>query len=122
MTKRIRLSIFIGCIATITSIDIPNAQARQCRAAPPANQHGYWSYRLIDGRKCWYEGEPMLSKSLLEWRAPVQPAWRAVLPVFDAEPVRESRDKPGNPLDAKAWAQDDFDTFEARWRAIDTTH
>ena len=18
----------------------------------------YWSYRLIDGRKCWYEGKP----------------------------------------------------------------
>jgi len=115
MTKRIRLTAFIGCIATITSIGMPDSQARQCLAAPPANQHGYWSYRLIDERKCWYEGKPMLSKSLLEWRAPVQP-------VADAAPLREPRDKPGNPLDAKAWAQDDFDTFEARWRAIDTMH
>ena len=119
MTKQIRLTAFIGCLATITSIDTPNAQVRQCRDAPLASQHGYWSYRLIDGRKCWYEGKSMLSKSLLEWRAPVRP-------VFDAEPARELRDKPGNPLpgnplDAKALAQDDFDTFEARWRAIGTT-
>jgi hypothetical protein len=36
----------------------------------PSDVHGHWwSYRLIDGRKCWYEGKPGLSKSLLEWPA-----------------------------------------------------
>src|SRR3984957_10253483 len=56
-------------IATLLSVGIPNAQAKQqCSAATPSNPHGrWWSYRLIDGRKCWYEGKPMLSKSLLEW-------------------------------------------------------
>ena len=115
MTKQIRLTAFIGCLATIASIDMPNAQVRECRAAPPASQQGHWSYRLIDGRKCWYEGKAMLSKSLLDWRAQVQPA-------FDAEPARELREKPGNPLDAKAWSQHDSDTFETRWRAIGTSH
>lgn len=43
------------------------SHAKQCSAERPANARSYWSYRLIDGRKCWYEGRPMLSKSLLHW-------------------------------------------------------
>src|ERR1700720_3698588 len=45
-------------IATLLSAGIPYAQAKQqCNAAAPSNPHGrWWSYRLIDGRKCWYEG------------------------------------------------------------------
>lgn len=42
-------------------------QAKQCSAERPANARSYWSYRLIDGRKCWYEGKQMISKSLLHW-------------------------------------------------------
>src|SRR5258708_1378954 len=99
-------------IATLLSVGIPNAQARQqCSAAAPKNPHGqWWSYRLIDGRKCWYEGKPGLSKSLLEWpaQASAQPASNG------ASPLPE---KPNNPLDSQAWAPTDSDTFEALWRA-----
>ena len=60
------LSIFAACIATFSSIDMPTAHAKQqCSAEVPSNQLGHWSWRMIDGRKCWYEGKPMLSKSLL---------------------------------------------------------
>ena len=45
------------------------ALAKQCSTERPSNAQTYWSYRLIDGRKCWYEGKPMLSKSLLHWPA-----------------------------------------------------
>jgi hypothetical protein len=45
------------------------AQAKQCSTERPPNARSYWSYRLIDGRKCWYEGQPLLSKSLLHWPA-----------------------------------------------------
>ncbi len=122
MTKQIRLTVFTASIATIASIGTLSAEARQCSAVPPANQHGqWWSYRLIDGRKCWYEGKTMLSKSLLEWpaRAPPPPSARAGV---DEEPARELRDKPGPPLDANAWVPDDAETFETRWRAISTPH
>jgi hypothetical protein len=96
--------------ATLLSVGIPNAQAKQCSAAASPKLHGsWWSYRLIDGRKCWYEGKPMLSKSLLEW--PKQ---------ISAQPVSQVADvvtaKPGNPLDSQARALEDPDTFEARWR------
>jgi hypothetical protein len=91
---------------------MPNAQAKQqCSAAAPSNPHGqWWSYRLIDGRKCWYEGKPMLSKSLLEWPKEAS-----------AQPVSEKATSivtqtPGDPLDAQARALKDSDTFEALWR------
>jgi hypothetical protein len=51
------------------------AQAKQCSTERPPDARSYWSYRLIDGRKCWYEGRPMLSKSLLYW--PTSPTAQA---------------------------------------------
>jgi len=99
-------------IATLLS-GMPNAQAKQqCSAAAPLNPHGrWWSYRLMDGRKCWYEGKPMLSKSLLEWPKEASPK-----PVSAAAVANAVTAKPGNPLDAQARALNDADTFEALWR------
>jgi hypothetical protein len=99
---------------------MPNAQAKQqCNATAPSNPHGHsWSYRLIDGRKCWYEGEPMLSKSLLEW-----PKEASAQPVSNREEdASVVKGKPGNPLDSQARALKDSDTFEARWRERVTMH
>jgi hypothetical protein len=79
----------------------------------PSNPHGqWWSYRLIDGRKCWYEGKPGLSKSLLEW-----PAQASAQPASNGELASPLTEKPNNPLDSQAWAPTDSDTFEALWRA-----
>ena len=99
-----------ACIAALLS-DMPNVQAKQCSAGMPSNPHGrWWSYRLMDGRKCWYEGKPLLSKSLLEWPKD------AAQPVSNREVTSVVTEKPGNPLDAQAWVMKDSDTFEARWR------
>jgi hypothetical protein len=100
-------------IATLLFVGLPSAQAKQqCGAAAPSNPYGrWWSYRLIDGRKCWYEGKPMLSKSLLEW-----PTEASAQPVSNGEVTSVVTEKPGNPLDSQAWALKDSDTFEARWR------
>ena len=73
---------------------------------------------MIDGRKCWYEGKPMLSKSLLEW--PAQPA---VKPDAEEQVASAAKEKPGNPMDAQARVIDTdsrvigSDTFDALWRA-----
>ncbi|TAI61736.1 hypothetical protein CWO89_33585 [Bradyrhizobium sp. Leo170] len=78
----------------------------------PSNPQGqWWSYRLIDGRKCWYAGKPMLSKSLLEWPKEASPAPRSP----EAGGVLIA--KAGDPIDAQAVPLKDSDTFEARWRA-----
>src|SRR5436190_22756871 len=57
-------------------LESPTAQAQQCSVDRPSNPKVPWSYRLIDGRKCWYEGENGLSKSLLQWpaQAPISAA------------------------------------------------
>jgi hypothetical protein len=136
MRKQTPLITFAACIATLSSIEIPTAQAKQCSAAMPSNSHAYWSWRLIDGRKCWYEGKPMLSKSSLEWAAqasaqqpsaPQPSAKQASVQQASAHPnsMRELTSalpaKPGNPMDSQAWAPGDPDTFEMRWRAIGRT-
>src|SRR6516162_9869002 len=68
MTKQISAIAGVACIA-LSAFGVPAVLAKQqCSAAMPSDVHGHWwSYRLIDGRKCWYEGKPGLSKSLLEW-------------------------------------------------------
>ena len=98
-------------IAALLSVETAYAQVKQqcSTAAPSTPQARWWSYRLIDGRKCWYEGKPMLSKSLLEWPKDASPQ-----PVSSGQVA--SVEKPGNPLDAQAWVRNDSDTFEARWR------
>ena len=111
MTKQIRLS-YAACIAAVIAIGAPTAEATQCRAAPPPILETHWTYRIIDGRKCWYEGRHMISKSLLHW--PAQPQ---LLPVSDREPARVLRATRENPMASQARVPDDPDSFEARWRA-----
>jgi hypothetical protein len=109
----------IALAATLLSVWVPDAQAKQhCRSAAPSNPHGeWWSYRLIDGRKCWYQGKPMLSKALLEWPKEV-----SARPVPKEKVLTTVTQNPGNPLDAQALMDAgarvlrDSDTFEAKWR------
>jgi outer membrane biosynthesis protein TonB len=97
--------VLAASIFALASIETPDAQAKQqCRAAIPSNQHGYWSYRIIDERKCWYEGKPMLSKDLLEWpseergqeakREPKPEAKEGLKRESKQEPKQESKQEP----------------------------
>ena len=68
--KRFHLFFLLASIAGVSPgafflLTMP-AQAKQCSTERPSSR-SHWSYRLIDGRKCWYEGTPMLSKSSLHW-------------------------------------------------------
>jgi hypothetical protein len=113
MTKQ-PLIVVAACIAALSPVGIATAQEKQqCSAAMPSNPHGqWWSYRLIDGRKCWYQGKSLLSKSLLEW-----PKEASAQPASSREVTRAVAEKPGNPANSEAWAAKDSDSFEARWRA-----
>src|SRR3954465_2482576 len=114
MGNRIPLVALAACIATVFAIDVPTAQATQCNVARPTVHQGrWWSWRLIDGRKCWYEGKKMISKSLLQWPAPASAQAKS-----DGGPISAVTQEPNNPLDSQAWVPDDADvTFESRWRA-----
>ena len=116
---------FAVCISALVPIGMLTAQAKapikQCSASPSKTQ-GHWSWRLIDGRKCWYAGKTMVSKSLLQW-----PAKPSVQAKADPAPVRvtvvpvtvvpAATEKRSDPLDAHARLLDYANSFEARWRA-----
>jgi len=107
------LVIFVGSQA---------ADARQCSVAIPSNPHGHWSYRIIDGRKCWYQGENNFPKSLLQWpeQAPALSAFGRAEPSRDEEQL-----PPSQPLNQSGSDQcckpllGDSESFEARWRALE---
>ena len=125
MARQIRLAACAACIAALLPVGAPTAQAIQCLAAAPSNTQKHWTYRLIDGRKCWYEGRSMISRSLLQW-PPQAPAVQSTsgkapapgkAPTSDEAPIKILTVKSINPLDARASVTDDSDDFESRWRA-----
>ena len=125
MKTQILLVFFAACIAALMPAGVANAKAMECSVARPSSAHGYWSWRQIDGRKCWYAGKTMVSKSLLQWPAktPVQAKADTAQVKTDTAPVpvtvvpvtvvRERSD----PLDAQARLLDYANSFEVRWRA-----
>jgi hypothetical protein len=39
----------------------------ECKAELPVARTGYWSWRNIDGKQCWYPGRPGMDKARLQW-------------------------------------------------------
>jgi hypothetical protein len=149
MRGQILLAVFAVCIAALAAHSMPmaeaKAQVRQCSASPSKTQ-GHWSWRLIDGRKCWYAGKTVIAKSSLRWpaAAPAQANAAQVKAIevkaldvkaldvkagnltpadVEAAQARPApttvgvvTEKRGNPMDAQARMLDD-DSFESRWRA-----
>jgi hypothetical protein len=107
--KNFQRLVFTACAIGVLPMTAVTAQAKQCSAERPSNARSYWSYRLIDGRKCWYEGKPMLPKSLLHWSS----AQTAQADDPDREPVLPAGSY--NFLDAQASMPDDSNSFEAHW-------
>ena len=114
MKMPIRLVFFAVCISALVPIGMLTAQAKaqikEC-VASPSNTQGQWSWRLVDGRKCWYAGKTAISKSLLKWPV-AAPAQAKVV----AAPVSVAAQKRSDPMDAQARMLDD-DSFELRWRS-----
>ena len=88
------------------------AQALECQRELPKHRHGYWSYRIIDGRTCWYPGRRVIAKSLLHWRADAR------APDAVARPTNTSTVKLSNDPDPDSccWPPLDMtESFESRW-------
>jgi hypothetical protein len=135
MTKQIQTIAFAAFTAFVLSfgmlpiLGMQTAEAKQCSATMPSKPLGHWTYRLIDGRKCWYEGDSKISKSLLRWpgqakavslsataeRRPEQE--RAPL---IAQSVSTNAEKPHNQAGPVAPLKDS-ESFEARWRPVEMT-
>jgi hypothetical protein len=122
MKTQILLVFFAACIAVLLPTGAAHAKGVDCSVARPSNTHVYWSWRLIDGRKCWYAGKTMISKSQLQWpaktsvqaKADPKPARVTVVPVTVVPVATEKR---SDPFEAQARLLEYANSFEARWRA-----
>jgi hypothetical protein len=107
---RRRLPSIAFAVSIAAFFIVGTAEAKQqCSAA--AGSQRYWSWRMIDGKKCWYEGKPMLSKAMLEW-----PTRTVAQPKAKAEAASAAVETDGDPMDAQAYAPRDAATFETLWR------
>ena len=111
MKTQILPVFLVACMAALAPVGAANAKAMECSVARPSNATAYWSWRLIDGRKCWYAGKTVISKSSLRWPAAAPAQAKA-----DAAPISVATEKRSGPMDAQARMLDD-DSFESRWRA-----
>lgn len=118
------LILSAAVLATATFVaPASSADSIECSAQVPAPPKGQWYYRLIDGRKCWYQGKPMLPKSSLHWpkQTPVVEA-EAVTPALDTGPSTDGRNVGSSPpsADPNIWPAPVLDdtSFESRWQAL----
>jgi hypothetical protein len=42
------------------------ASATECQSSP-GHDGKWWSWRIVDSKRCWYQGRPGRSKDLLQW-------------------------------------------------------
>jgi hypothetical protein len=56
------------------------ASATECQSSP-GHDGKWWSWRIVDSKRCWYQGSPGRSKDLLQWAKHSPP------PVVTSPPV-----------------------------------
>src|SRR6476469_9845650 len=55
-------SIAVALLLLISS----GASATECQSSP-GHDGKWWSYRIVDSKRCWYQGSPGRSRNLLHW-------------------------------------------------------
>src|SRR5215475_10381572 len=106
----------IAIAAGVTALIIGGTAIAKQQCSTSAGSGGFWSWRMIDGRKCWYQGKPMISRDLLEWPAGTKAAARPVETKAAARPVetkaaaRPASAKPS----ARAASDEDEEVADAR--------
>ena len=58
---------FLPALLLVLLGAIPAASAVECKAELPPSRSEWWSWRIIDGKRCWYRGRPGTSKANLQW-------------------------------------------------------
>lgn len=133
----------VTVLATTTlPVSIAGAESIACASDVPAARGGHWHYRIIDGRKCWYQGKPMMPKTSLHWPTSSGSEAKVAEPATEdrgvnavAKPATDGRNlsapaKPSTdgrnvsaPTAPAAWpapvidASDDH-SFQSRWRGL----
>jgi hypothetical protein len=66
--RRIALPVLLALLFGLLPV---TASAIDCRSEKGSD--GWWSWRNIDGKRCWYKGQPGMSKDKLRWATPQEP-------------------------------------------------
>jgi hypothetical protein len=61
-----RVTKAVSSIAVALLLISPGASATECQSSP-GHDGEWWSYRIVDSKRCWYQGRPGRSKDLLQW-------------------------------------------------------
>lgn len=105
-----KLFLILGVILLASA---SNAQAIDCSTSLPAARSGYWSYRIIDGRKCWFEGRSTIPKSSLRWAKRSFSDAHAKMPAANRPEFTDPEDG------SCCWPPlSNSDNFDSRWRAL----
>ena len=61
-----RVTKAVSSIAVVLLLISSAASATECQSSP-GHDGKWWSYRIVDSKRCWYQGSPGRSKDLLQW-------------------------------------------------------
>jgi len=123
---------FIAAVNLFAAMSSAKA-ATECQAEIVKGRTSHWTYRLIDGRKCWYEGKTQLPKSELYWADSQAPEAKAAPEAREspaspanpratnaqASPPQVEAEEPSDPEDGSCcWPPQKGDSFESRWQSL----
>jgi hypothetical protein len=73
LTKRdARVTKAVSSITVALLLISSGASAAECQSSP-GHDGKWWSYRIVDSKRCWYQGRPGRSKDLLQWAKQLPP-------------------------------------------------
>ncbi len=98
MNHETSASLFVllaAAIGIVVLIWIIPAKAMECADRPDGKS--YWTYRIIDGQRCWTRGHRHWPKSKLHW--PDEPKPKKI----KGDPIFNKIRAEASPLDAVTW-------------------
>ena len=66
MASDTRVTKAVSSIAVALLLISSGASATECQSSP-GHDGKWWSWRIVDSKRCWYQGRPGRSKDLLHW-------------------------------------------------------
>ena len=96
MASDTRVTKAVSSIAVGLLLISSGASATECQSSP-GHDGKWWSYRIVDSKRCWYQGRPGRSKDLLQW-AKQSPPLVGTRPDPGDSPHRALPDPPQQPI------------------------
>jgi hypothetical protein len=94
---------YLLAVTIVLSWATTASSAVECKAELPSARTGYWSWRIIDGKQCWYPGRPGMSKAELHWpqsaRQPARKEASKTSAALSSPREMNCRSQNGGPID-----------------------